>query len=219
MSQSQTPLKENAFDSPDHKKLFETGLEVRKKVVGEDYVANSLEKGGSDFLRPLQQYATVSLIFSFPLIISQTPLPKGFPSSSFCMFSKVVMLMRLGRVGERLGILVDETRTGTSWSKSLGFGNVDSFGQVDWVWYSYSRGSQEWFDGDWDSRGAVAIEVSEAILSSFLFWVHKTPWISSTDWCYYFSAYCGLPAAFEAFRVADRVLNEMEERGEIKREK
>jgi 4-carboxymuconolactone decarboxylase len=32
-------------------------------------------------------------------------------------------------------------------------------------------------------------------------------------------AYVGFPAAFEAFRVADRVLNEMEERGEIKREK
>jgi 4-carboxymuconolactone decarboxylase len=33
------------------------------------------------------------------------------------------------------------------------------------------------------------------------------------------SAYCGLPASFEAFRVADRVLNEMEARGEIKRER
>lgn len=33
------------------------------------------------------------------------------------------------------------------------------------------------------------------------------------------SAYCGLPAAFEAFRVAERVLNEMEEKGEMTREK
>lgn len=32
------------------------------------------------------------------------------------------------------------------------------------------------------------------------------------------SAYCGMPAGLEAFRVADRVLGEMEERGEIKRE-
>jgi len=32
-------------------------------------------------------------------------------------------------------------------------------------------------------------------------------------------AYCGFPAAFEAFRVADRVLNEMEDKGEIKRER
>lgn len=36
-----------------------------------------------------------------------------------------------------------------------------------------------------------------------------------TDYC---SIYCGMPAGLEAFRVADRVLNEMEQRGEIKRE-
>lgn len=33
------------------------------------------------------------------------------------------------------------------------------------------------------------------------------------------SAYCGMPAGLEAFRVADRVLNEMEEKGEMVREK
>jgi 4-carboxymuconolactone decarboxylase len=37
---------------------------VRKKVVGEDYVANALETGSSDFLRPLQQYATVCSFLS-----------------------------------------------------------------------------------------------------------------------------------------------------------
>lgn len=63
MSQPKTYLKENSFDSPEHQKLFETGLEVRKQVVGEDYVANALEKGSSDFLRPIQQYATVSATF------------------------------------------------------------------------------------------------------------------------------------------------------------
>ncbi len=31
------------------------------------------------------------------------------------------------------------------------------------------------------------------------------------------SAYCGMPAGMEAFRVADRVLNEMAEKGEIVR--
>ena len=29
------------------------------------------------------------------------------------------------------------------------------------------------------------------------------------------SAYCGLPSGMEAFRVADRVLNEMQEKGEL----
>jgi hypothetical protein len=33
------------------------------------------------------------------------------------------------------------------------------------------------------------------------------------------SAYCGMPAGLEAFRVADRVLSEMEEKGEMVREK
>jgi hypothetical protein len=32
------------------------------------------------------------------------------------------------------------------------------------------------------------------------------------------SAYCGMPAGLEAFRVADRVLNEMQEKGEMVRE-
>jgi 4-carboxymuconolactone decarboxylase len=31
------------------------------------------------------------------------------------------------------------------------------------------------------------------------------------------SAYCGMPAGMEAFRVADRVLNEMQEKGEMVR--
>jgi 4-carboxymuconolactone decarboxylase len=47
------------MDTPAHQELYDKGYEMRKKVVGEEYVAASLEKGGSDFLRPLQQYATV----------------------------------------------------------------------------------------------------------------------------------------------------------------
>jgi len=47
------------MDTSVHQTLYEQGLEIRKKVVGEDYVENALEKGKSDFLRPLQQFATV----------------------------------------------------------------------------------------------------------------------------------------------------------------
>ena len=57
------------MDTSHHQILYAQGLEIRKKVVGEDYVANALEKGGSDFLRPLQQFATVCLFLflsSFP---------------------------------------------------------------------------------------------------------------------------------------------------------
>ncbi len=53
-------LSENNMDTPVHQELYAKGYEMRKKVVGEEYVANSLEKGKSDFLRPLQQFATVS---------------------------------------------------------------------------------------------------------------------------------------------------------------
>jgi hypothetical protein len=59
------PLSINNMDTSHHQILYAQGLEIRKKVVGEDYVANALEKGGSDFLRPLQQFATVCLFLSF----------------------------------------------------------------------------------------------------------------------------------------------------------
>lgn len=72
MSQPKTPLKENNFDSAsEHKKLYETGLQIRKQVVGEDYVERSLENGSSDFLRPIQQFATVSTVhLTSPLLLS-----------------------------------------------------------------------------------------------------------------------------------------------------
>jgi 4-carboxymuconolactone decarboxylase len=53
-------LSKNNMDTPVHQELYAKGYEMRKKVVGEEYVASSLEKGKSDFLRPLQQFATVS---------------------------------------------------------------------------------------------------------------------------------------------------------------
>jgi hypothetical protein len=50
------------MDAPEHVSLYTEGLKMRRKVVGEDYVENALEKGKSDFLRPLQQFATVGFL-------------------------------------------------------------------------------------------------------------------------------------------------------------
>lgn len=61
------------MDTPEHVSLYIQGLEMRRKVVGEDYVENALEKGKSDFLRPLQQFATV-----------RSP---GLPSFHFVLYS------------------------------------------------------------------------------------------------------------------------------------
>jgi hypothetical protein len=52
-------LKSNNMDAPPHKEIYEQGYEMRKKVVGEEYVERSLKASGSDFMRPLQQFATV----------------------------------------------------------------------------------------------------------------------------------------------------------------
>ena len=57
--EGEVTLKENNMDTPEHQSLYATGLEIRKRVVGEEYVANALEKGKNDFLRPLQKFATV----------------------------------------------------------------------------------------------------------------------------------------------------------------
>ena len=58
------------MDTSVHQTLYAQGYEMRKKVVGEDYVANALEKGSGAFMRPLQQFATVCLLLylcPFPL--------------------------------------------------------------------------------------------------------------------------------------------------------
>lgn len=55
-------LKANNMDAPPHKEIYEQGYEMRKKVVGEEYVERSLKASGSDFMRPLQQFATVCLV-------------------------------------------------------------------------------------------------------------------------------------------------------------
>jgi 4-carboxymuconolactone decarboxylase len=51
------------MDTPLHESLYAQGYEMRKKVVGEDYVAKALENGSGDFMRPLQQLATVVTSF------------------------------------------------------------------------------------------------------------------------------------------------------------
>lgn len=53
------------MDTPEHVSLYTQGLQMRRKVVGDEYVDNALQTGKSDFLRPLQQFATVSVLYSF----------------------------------------------------------------------------------------------------------------------------------------------------------
>ena len=69
VTQKPVTLKENNMDTPEHVSLYMEGLKMRRKVVGEDYVETALEKGKSDFLRPLQQFATVGFPTLCPLLI------------------------------------------------------------------------------------------------------------------------------------------------------
>ena len=89
------PLSQNNMDTPEHKTIYEIGLAIRKQVVGEDYVANALEKGSSDFLRPLQQLATVPIIYLFSIIA--------------LVFEYALILT----LGSRLGHSIDAAWTGT----------------------------------------------------------------------------------------------------------
>jgi len=142
------PLSKNNMDTPLHQELYAQGLEMRKKVVGEEYVANALEKGGGDFMRPLQQFATES---AWATIWTRPGLSLRDRS-----LLNLVMLTALGK-----------------WIE-LG---------------THVRGAVR--------NGASEVEIREALLQA--------------------SAYCGMPAGMEAFRVADRVLNEMAEKGELVR--
>jgi hypothetical protein len=58
-------LSHNNMDAPEHQAIYEKGMAMRMQVVGEDYVANALAQGSTDFLRPLQQLATVIISSSF----------------------------------------------------------------------------------------------------------------------------------------------------------
>jgi hypothetical protein len=66
------------MDTPIHQALYAQGYEMRKKVVGEDYVEKALEKGSNDFMRPLQQFATVFSSFDYLLHPLRPPPTFGF---------------------------------------------------------------------------------------------------------------------------------------------
>ena len=51
------PKPDNLSTGP-HKELYDLGYEMRKKVVGEEHVARSLAAGSSEFMRPMQMFAT-----------------------------------------------------------------------------------------------------------------------------------------------------------------
>ncbi|CAG8975640.1 hypothetical protein HYALB_00008399 [Hymenoscyphus albidus] len=141
-------ISQNNMDSPEHQTLYERGIEMRRKVVGEDYVAASLETNSGDFTRPLVQFATES---AWGTIWTRPGLELKTRS-----LLNLVMLTALGK-----------------WIE-LG---------------THVRGAVR--------NGATEVEIREALLQA--------------------SAYCGLPAGMEAFRVADRVLSEMEGKGELVR--
>jgi len=41
-----------------HQELYDTGMVLRRKVMGDVYVDNQLQKGASEFMKPIQQLAT-----------------------------------------------------------------------------------------------------------------------------------------------------------------
>ncbi len=90
------------MDTPVHQSLYAQGYEMRKKVVGEDYVATALEKGSSDFMRPLQQFATVFL----PVISSY--IPHTLPTLESRCTKTNMRLINFRRVlGVRFGLVLD----------------------------------------------------------------------------------------------------------------
>lgn len=141
-------LAENNMDTSTHQSLYAQGLQIRRQVVGDAYVDTALEKGKSDFLRPLQQFATES---AWGTIWTRPGLSLRDRS-----LLNLVML--------------------TALSKWVELG-------------THVRGAVR--------NGCTEVEIREALLQA--------------------SAYCGMPAGLEAFRVADRVLSEMAEKGEMSR--
>ncbi|KAE9411567.1 CMD-domain-containing protein [Gymnopus androsaceus JB14] len=41
-----------------HQELYDAGMVMRRKVMGDDYVNNQLSKGESEFMKPMQQLTT-----------------------------------------------------------------------------------------------------------------------------------------------------------------
>jgi hypothetical protein len=61
------PKPDNLSTGP-HKELYDLGYEMRKKVVGEEHVARSLAAGSSEFMRPMQMFATGEWDGGSPLV-------------------------------------------------------------------------------------------------------------------------------------------------------
>ena len=109
------------MDTPTHQSLYAQGYEMRKKVVGEDYVEKALEKGSSDFMRPLQQFATVCP-FIIPHVLQL--LPHFWTLNG----KKNKGLIQLG---ECLGDDLDSPWIVIERQESAKSGHVDGIGQVD----------------------------------------------------------------------------------------
>ncbi|KAJ7084361.1 CMD-domain-containing protein [Mycena belliarum] len=41
-----------------HQELYEAGMQIRRKVMGNEYVNNQLRKGVSEFMKPMQELTT-----------------------------------------------------------------------------------------------------------------------------------------------------------------
>ncbi|KAJ4154525.1 hypothetical protein NW754_001473 [Fusarium falciforme] len=134
---------------PFHKQLFEAGLQVRREVIGDDYVDRALAAGSSEFSWPGQEVVT-------ELCWGYAWTRPGLPRRDRSLLN-IGMLMALNRSTE-LAVHI--------------------------------RGAR--------NNGLSEMEIREAI-------IHAT-------------TYCGMPAGVDAMKVAERVLNEMAEKGEKKRE-
>lgn len=128
-----------------HKTLFEEGLQVRRAVVGDDYVDRALATGSTEFSRPGQELVTE---FCWGWAWTRPGLDRKQRS-----LINIGMLMALNRSPE-LAVHI--------------------------------RGAIR--------NGLTEVEIREAIL-------HAT-------------TYVGVPAGVEAMKVAERVLDEMAEKGE-----
>ncbi|KAJ7462261.1 CMD-domain-containing protein [Mycena galericulata] len=45
-------------DKDAHQALYEAGMQIRRKVMGDEYVNEQLEKGVSEFMKPMQELTT-----------------------------------------------------------------------------------------------------------------------------------------------------------------
>lgn len=134
---------------PFHKQLFDAGLQVRREVVGNEYVDRALSGGSTEFSRAGQELVTE---FCWGYAWTRPGLERKQRS-----LLNIGILMALNRAPE-LAVHI--------------------------------RGAI--------NNGLTEVEIREAIL-------HAT-------------TYCGVPAGVDAMKIAERVLNEMEEKGEHSRE-